>query len=101
LANFINASSKKEVTRTLYDIPFGTFPSNTYFTQRNMRGRVSSIQYFETLSSGANATGTYNQAVHYTYDIHGNVDVLLREIPALSGISQSYKTTRSLSHLAS
>jgi hypothetical protein len=93
LANFINASSKKEVTRTLYDIPFGTFPSNTYFTQRNMRGRVSSIQYFETLSSGANATGTYNQAVHYTYDIHGNVDVLLREIPALSGISQSYKTT--------
>ncbi len=89
------------MTRTLYDIPFGTFPSNTYFTQRNMRGRVSSIQYFETLSSGANATGTYNQAVHYTYDIHGNVDVLLREIPALSGISQSYKTTRSLSHLAS
>ena len=93
LANFINASSKKEVTRTLYDIPFGTFPSNTYFTQRNMRGRVSSIQYFETLSSGANATGTYNQAVHYTYDIHGNVDVLMREMPNLSNINQAYKTT--------
>ncbi|MDP2174455.1 MAG: hypothetical protein Q8K70_00950, partial [Bacteroidota bacterium] len=93
LANFINASAKKEVTRTFYDVPFGSFPSSTQFTQRNMRGRVSSIQYFETLSSGANATGSYTQGVHYTYDIHGNVDVLMREMPALSSINQAYKTT--------
>lgn len=92
LGTFINAVSKTEVTRSIYDLTSGSFPSSTHFVQQNLRSRVSSIQYFPTLGSGLGASGTYTQAVHYTYDIHGNVDVLLRELPALSAIGQDFKS---------
>jgi RHS repeat-associated protein len=91
LATWISNATKGEVTRTLYDISSITLGYNT-FNQDNLRGRVVSVIYQDSYNS---SNSTYNQAVHYDYDIHGNVRSLLREnkATALVNIGHQYKQT--------
>jgi RHS repeat-associated protein len=79
----INASVKKQITRTYYDIDPLEDPSE--FTQENVRNRVSKSAYFEH-----NVTSE-DYAVFYSYDIHGNVNHLVRKMSALEGIDQHFK----------
>ncbi|MBX7204097.1 MAG: hypothetical protein K1X81_01610 [Bacteroidia bacterium] len=67
------ANNRKEVTRTFYDVKkFEGIP----IVQENLRNRVVSTT-FEALYDGDETT--YDQASHYTYDIHGNVNFLLQQ----------------------
>jgi RHS repeat-associated protein len=80
-------SSKKQLTRTVYDAPYsvGNFQVQV-LAQRNLRNRVS---YTYTLDDEADQTPTripWQAATLYTYDIHGNVDVLVQDYRSSLGL---------------
>ncbi|PCJ64359.1 MAG: hypothetical protein COA58_13475 [Bacteroidetes bacterium] len=79
---WIRNNTKEQITKTWYDL--SPFPLND-FEQNNLRGRVVSMAYYE------NDGSTYNHAVHYDYDIHGNVKRVDREITALFNINEEHK----------
>lgn len=84
----IYTGSKKEITKTYYDIavqPNAIVP----FTQQNLRNRVS-------MSTFQQAEGnTIDYGIFYNYDIHGNVKTLGRLISTLSNndFDEGFKTT--------
>lgn len=76
--NWITASgSRKQVTSTFYDetpsFAFADLPSE--FEQKNLRKRVSGVVYQDIWT----ADYDYNHGTYYTYDIHGNVNILLQD----------------------
>ena len=78
------SGTKAEVTQTYYDsVIINTLP----IAQQNLRKRVSSVMYYDTLTPGFN----YKHATHYSYDIHGNVNTLLQENPSLALLKQNFK----------
>jgi RHS repeat-associated protein len=84
LQPWIRNNVKEQITRTWYDTtPFDL--SALGVVQHNLRTRVAAIAYYDNDSEDP------NHAVHYTYDIHGNVNTLVREIQALHSINQGYK----------
>ena len=79
---------REQITRTVYDLArtwSGTQPHANWFSQQNLRNRVS---YSEVIDLDATAlpaeledgttSGPVRAGTHYTYDIHGNVDRLLQ-----------------------
>jgi len=81
LDGFISgAVSHKEVTKTLYDEDQLGISYNS-FGQENLRNRVASMLYWDDMMDP-----TYKQGVHYSYDIHGNVQSVLRENTDLATI---------------
>jgi RHS repeat-associated protein len=52
----------------------GLFPGGT---QRNLRNRVAYVKYY------GKDDATVDHATYYSYDIHGNVDFMVQEIPQL------------------
>ena len=91
LLAWINDASgtRSEVTHTFYDASvFSNQLSVIGFQQENLRKRVASVTYEDMFDNNAL---TYNHATHYSYDIHGNVNTLIQEIPSLATISQKYK----------
>ena len=79
------SSSKEQVTRTIYDLPYEGFIGvpdiRLVVQQRNLRNRVSYVSY----TDGSHATN-YNNATFYTYDILGNVDTLLQDYGRPDGV---------------
>ncbi|MFP9099831.1 hypothetical protein ACLI09_12315, partial [Flavobacterium sp. RHBU_24] len=69
--------TKKEVTKTIYDVPFGT--SASLFTQysNNSRNRVTSVLSYDEIISSSFNENSYKSALYYDYDIHGNVRELV------------------------
>ena len=80
-------ANRTEVTNTYYD---NTIFSITYngFSPENMRSRVVAMTYEKYHDFDDQ---TYLQGIHYSYDIHGNVNELIRENSYLVSISQNYK----------
>jgi len=71
--NGTNTGAKDQITRTIYDEPYpGT--DNIYIKQENLRNRVSYSQVWNNAANQYAASATY-----YSYDIHGNVEVLLQD----------------------
>jgi RHS repeat-associated protein len=72
----------KDVTKTYYDFGFpsiqGTFP------QQYLRGRVAYVEVYE--KDAINVISTY-----YSYDIHGNVQSLLQDVPGLGYKRTDYR----------
>jgi hypothetical protein len=69
--------TRSQITRTYYDVTFSS-TANGYFGavgQENLRGRVSTTMYLP------DNTTTYEQATYYSYDIHGNVKILIHDNP--------------------
>ena len=83
--------SKKEVTKTTYDVPFyietveidngsGTITVDVYsnnlfnseYYEYNSRNRVTGVTYYENYLNDTNDT-EFDNAIFYNYDIHGNV----------------------------
>ncbi|MBI1308197.1 MAG: hypothetical protein GC181_16465, partial [Bacteroidetes bacterium] len=87
LSTWITAGTSAQITRTWYDASPVDL-SGQGFMHRNLRSRVSAMAYYESEDSA------YQHAVFYDYDIHGNVQELVREIPALHFIEQGYKFIR-------
>lgn len=88
---WLSSSNRTEVTRTEYDQPI---LSNTWQNrfklgeQRHLINRVSSTIYQEEYDP---SLLVFDNAIHYSYDIHGNVDELVRHFPELEGLNQAYK----------
>lgn len=75
---WIAAGTKTQVTKTFYDEPINTNVDG-YFTnggQQELRTRVSTITREETDDSDDD---TYDYAIHFSYDIHGNVKEIFQE----------------------
>ncbi|MFI5140715.1 MAG: RHS repeat-associated core domain-containing protein, partial [Bacteroidia bacterium] len=79
--------TRTEVTHTYYD---STAIANLPITQQNLRKRVSSVLFCDTVHA-TDIVLPYNHATHYTYDIHGNVNTLVQDNPSLTAIKQRYK----------
>jgi photosystem II stability/assembly factor-like uncharacterized protein len=86
--NWIAAGIRKEVTKTYYDVALSHLSS--VFTQENLRVRVASMTYEDVYDGLDN---TYNSGTHYSYDIHGNVKVLVQENSGMAvyGTGEQYK----------
>ncbi|MET0391615.1 MAG: choice-of-anchor L domain-containing protein [Chitinophagaceae bacterium] len=84
MLSWLASGTKREITRTFYDVV--KYPV-AGFTQERLRNRVSSVSYQKT--EGA----VYDHATHYSYDIHGNVKSLIQDMPALASLAtpQQYK----------
>jgi RHS repeat-associated protein len=81
LEYWLSNNIKDEITRTWYD----QSPFILDFKQNNLRGRVAAMAYYQDSDSG------YQHAVHYDYDIHGNVQTLSRENVILHDLGQGFK----------
>lgn len=83
-------ADKTQVIKTFFDAPMsGSVPGFTTDPQQNLRGRVSSVIHFNG-SLGLGYT-YYDNAYHYSYDIHGNVNILSEENKNLQEIYQDVK----------
>jgi RHS repeat-associated protein len=78
---------RKQITNTYYDLPLAGL-SIPGFTQNNLRTRVAFTTFKSTYDA---APSVYDNATHYSYDIHGNVDVLIQDNTALTDMDQRYK----------
>lgn len=78
LVNWINAaaSSKKEITRTVYDIAYDPLTLGI-LKASNLRNRVSWTAIYN--DAAALETNEYSAGTFYSYDIHGNVDTLVQD----------------------
>ncbi len=80
--DIFSASNKREITKTFYDNAQYTLS----FQQNYLRGRVAHTTFAKL------QVGDYNSAVHYSYDIHGNVASMVREVKSLeTPLGQSNK----------
>ena len=97
--SMLNTSSKNEITKTYYnDYVYNQLPSNAHFgtyqviapNYATLRNRIASTTYEDITDD------SYNNAVHYEYDIHGNVKRMVYDNPELAafGVDERYKTTQ-------
>ena len=87
-----NNLNKEQVTRTTYDVlavNVNPPPPVAPITQQNLRNRVSFSQVFDydpdagVANPGDPNYNDFASATYYSYDIHGNVDVLLQDYKQL------------------
>lgn len=88
-------TKKRDITRTYYDNAIASTDVANAFSaagkpQRNLRNRV--VTTTVTPEEAAGTTAPYSYATHYTYDPHGNVDLLLQDNPELSLFGQRFKS---------
>ena len=92
-----NGGTKEQITFTEYDLPYGfdpiNFPNGILYgaelNQQNLRNRVSFTATKNLATDAMHYTATF-----YTYDIHGNVDILLQDykgIAEMDGTSNRFK----------
>jgi RHS repeat-associated protein len=85
LQNFIRHWHHGQVTHTFYDtVQYSSIP----ITQTNLRKRVASITFEDVDDSNVS---TYDNAIHYSYDIEGNVATLLNDNTHNTIVKQRYK----------
>lgn len=96
-----SGSTRTEVTKTYYDkvfMPavqsrFTLQPGQTVAGQQNLRLRIASTAYYNTITPSTNLTTGYASATHYTYDLHGNILQTLQDVPELAPVLQNIKST--------
>ncbi len=76
-----NKTSKHQITHTYYDDAVLDANLPLDFEAQNLRGRVSSTTFTEKYNADKLV---YDNAIHYSYDIHGNVKEMLVENPKLA-----------------
>ncbi|WP_341903540.1 RHS repeat-associated core domain-containing protein [Fluviicola taffensis] len=84
-------NTRKEVTKSYYDITDGPINTDLGFTSTTLdkstqRKRIVHVTYSSVYSTSSNV---YDHATHYDYDIHGNVRTLYQDnrlISTMSGI---------------
>jgi hypothetical protein len=79
-----NGYNKEQLTRTRYDLSYdnGNDILAPMLIQKNLRNRVSYTMVYDIEPDPNVATVTHTAATFYTYDIHGNVDILLQDLRA-------------------
>jgi len=88
--SWVMRGSRNEVVKTIYDTPFNQAVNN-YFPlgQQFLRNNVASILYFDEYREG---DLDYDNALHFSYDMHGNLKTMIQEMPALAKVKQHIKT---------
>jgi RHS repeat-associated protein len=73
---------RTEITYTQYDESFSSGVSAKFGPggQQNLRGRVASILSFKNKADQVDSN--YQHATHYTYDVTGNVPIVLQDYPS-------------------
>ena len=98
---WVMSGYRTEITHTYYDDHKTTIQGyvNPLFeagVQQNLRLRVASVVYFNTLTNGQtdidNMTN-YESATHYSYDPHGNVIETIQDVPMMAAVNQNHKST--------
>ncbi|HTN08213.1 RHS repeat-associated core domain-containing protein [Agriterribacter sp.] len=93
-----NASRKKQITATIYDLRAG----DSYLQkdlmpyimhQNNLRNRVS----FSVFAEAGNLNN-YDYAIFYNYDIHGNIDTLLQDYGSTGLMAQQGNRYKRITH---
>jgi len=79
--NYLYSKPRAEITFTQYDVAFSAAVAGKFVQvgQNNLRGRVASVFSFEDEAKQYSAD--YHHATHYTYDVTGNVPILLQDYP--------------------
>lgn len=96
IVNAIYACTRQDVIRTYYD---GKLTSQTQAplpldmpVQENLRGRVAAVaSYTQVGANTSTPDANYNVALHYSYDLSGNVKTMIYDMPALVDVLQRYK----------
>ena len=73
-----NSEPNKNITKTVYDEAYSPICAGNYMCQQNLRNRVSHT-YVQAVENASTIIPPWETATFYTYDIHGNVDVLLQD----------------------
>jgi RHS repeat-associated protein len=83
------STTRTEITQTFYDNQQG--PSGV-ISQRNTKKRVTAVYYMDVHAAlSAGATTGFGHATYYSYDVHGNVDHLVQDVPDLAAVNNQYK----------
>lgn len=81
---WVGSGGRTQITRTYYDrVKYGE--GRTGLNQENLRSRVASITVQQAEDTA------YDEAVHYSYDIHGNVKSMVRENKQLIAFAHHLK----------
>lgn len=89
---YMHAMDREEVVYTHYDAPNVDLTANPGFSaQENLRKRVAAVKYFAILTVPDSLLKNYRYAMHFSYDIAGNVKTLVRDYPAYKTINQQLK----------
>ncbi|MDX2362381.1 MAG: RHS repeat-associated core domain-containing protein [Crocinitomicaceae bacterium] len=93
---WVDAGSRTEVTVTTYDEELSVTIAAKFKSgdQQNLRLRVATVAYFVSFTGSTNDTTDYESAIHYSYDIHGNVIETLQDVPMMSPVDQDIKSTQ-------
>ncbi|OYU93399.1 MAG: hypothetical protein CFE21_20710 [Bacteroidetes bacterium B1(2017)] len=83
-----SSNTRSQVTKTYYDEM--AFTSTPLGIPSYLRKRVSSTAYYPVFTGDIFA---YQSAIHYSYDIHGNVNRMLNDNPSLELVGARYKET--------
>lgn len=86
--DWLATGTQSQVTVTAYDAQPNWVPAGVTNNQLNLRKRVAATAI---LSSGRNAAANRTAASYYSYDINGNVDLLVQENAQLVAASASYR----------
>lgn len=82
--SMVKAKGRLEVTATIYDTAsyqvagaFVTLPP-----QENLKNRIACVKYFDYLNGGVSASKdtNYFNALHYSYDVSGNIKTLIHDL---------------------
>lgn len=71
LKNLILTKPREEVSRFYYDNPMAGMPADLSGKQKNLRNRISSVNYYLTFNN-SKRQNEYDHATFFNYDIHGN-----------------------------
>jgi len=84
--------NRRQITRNYYDRSHFTDWNFGYtpIVQKNLRSRVSSTAYYEQYPSHWRF---FDNAQHYSYDVHGNVSILVQDIPLLQPFGKRFLKT--------
>ncbi|KAA5532228.1 hypothetical protein F0919_15630 [Taibaiella lutea] len=89
---YVRSKDREEVVLTNYDTVSVNIAANLgYSPQENLRKRVATIKYFDFLGTTDSAAANYTYAMHFSYDIAGNVKTLTRDYPEWKNIGQRFK----------
>jgi RHS repeat-associated protein len=94
--SWVYANTRLEVTFTYYDTEMSPAISGKFAAglQQNLRLRVASVAYFDARTGPGTPVSGYVSAIHYSYDIHGNVLEVLQDVPQLAPLQQDIKSTQ-------
>ncbi|MBX3101887.1 MAG: hypothetical protein KF690_05215 [Bacteroidetes bacterium] len=81
------SNARTQYTQTIYDTLAYAIPGQS---SQNLRGRITHITTHAPLAFGTDPGSPYAGALHYSYDIHGNVRRLITDMPGLGQKTLDY-----------